>query len=424
MRSTRVIQPQRLRKLSREGRFQVAFFVDHRFGFLELVAERDLGLLDAIDERFKLDDRLGASPHQHPVDVPVAPVEGTVLQEIDRLPQNQRAVDEAAIEERLAADVNGLVLKSYLLMLGQEHDATIFDGGANVYRDKATIIYVPKELVMKWIRRVIMLVVLLVILVGVVVYLKLGSIIRSTVESQANSSLNLKTTLGGATISLLGGKVGLQQLAVGSPDGFSAPHMFEVSDASVAVNYSQLRSQPIHVQAITITGPKLVIEQKDGVLNFKKAMDQMPPSQPSTPAPKSSSEPMKLIIDDLMVKDAQVTIHPNLPGMSDITVPVALLDMKNIGNGDGAGNGAAVKDVVMQVVTALAGSASSAGGIPDQLKGMLNANVGQVASQLGAEAQKTIGSVVPGGLSGAIKDPKSLIKDPGQALQGLLGGKK
>lgn len=280
---------------------------------------------------------------------------------------------------------------------------------------------------MKWIRRIIMLVVLVVILVGVVIYLKLDGIIRSTVETQANSSLNLKTTLGGASLSLFGGKVGLQQLAVGSPDGFTAPHMLEVGETKVAVSYGQLRSQPIHVSSITITGPKLVIEQQNGVLNFKKAMDQMPPSEPST-APKSTSEPMKLIIDDLTVNDAQVTIRPNLPGMSDITVPVKSLNMKNVGTGDGAGNGAAVKDVVMQVVTALAGSASGAGGIPDQLKGMLKANVGQVASQLGAEAQKRIAAALPGelgqSLSGAFKDPKSLIKDPGQALQGLVGGDK
>jgi len=281
---------------------------------------------------------------------------------------------------------------------------------------------------MKWIRRLIMLVIVLVILVGVVVYFAVDGIIRRTIESQASSSLNLKTTLGGASLSLIGGKVGLHQLDVGSPQGFTAPNMLEVGDTNVAVSYGQLRSQPIHVQSITITGPKLVIEQENGVLNFKKAMDQMPPSEPST-TPKSSSEPMKLIIDDLIVTDAQVIIHPGLPGMSgEITVPVAKLEMKNVGSGDGSQNGAAMKDVVMQVITALAGSASGSGGIPDQLKGMLNANVGQVASQLGAEAQKRIAAVVPGELgqtlSQAAKDPNSLIKDPGKALQGLLGGKK
>jgi hypothetical protein len=279
---------------------------------------------------------------------------------------------------------------------------------------------------MKWIRRLIMLVVLFVILVGVVVFLKLDSVIRSTIESQASSSLNLKTTLGGVSTSLFGGKVGLHQLDVGSPSGFTAPYMLEVGDTNVAVSYGQLRSQPIHVQSITITGPKLVIEQQNGVLNFKKAKDQMPPSEPST-APKSTSEPMKLIIDDLTVKDAQVIIHPGLPGMSgEITVPVALLNMKNVGSGDGSNNGAAMKDIVMQVITALAGSASGSGGIPDQLKGMLNANVGQVASQLGAEAQKRIASAIPGelgqSLSQAVKDPGSLVKDPGRALQGLIGG--
>ena len=77
---------------------------------------------------------------------------------------------------------------------------------------------------------------------------------------------------------------------------------------------------------------------------------------------------------------------------------VAKLNMKNVGTGDGAGNGAAIKDVVMQVISVLAANVTDAGGLPDQLKGLLKANVGSVVSQFGAEAQKQIASVVPGDL--------------------------
>ena len=44
--------------------------------------------------------------------------------------------------------------------------------------------------------------------------------------------------------------------------------------------------------------------------------------------------------------------------------------MKNIGTGEGAENGAAVKDVVMQVITAMAANAANSNQIPDELKNL------------------------------------------------------
>jgi hypothetical protein len=284
---------------------------------------------------------------------------------------------------------------------------------------------------MKLIRRLLMVAVLLIVVVIGIVFFSLDRIIRSQVSSQATSSLNLQTDLGSAALSLFGGKLGLHQLQIASPQGYTAPHMLEVGDTNVEVNYGQLRSTPVHVTSILINKPKLVIEQKDGVFNFKKAMEQMPKSDTPAPKPDSSakSEPLKLIIDDLTVKDADVVIRPNLPGFSsDINVTVPSLTMKNVGSGDGSQNGAAVKDIVMQVISALAANVTNSGGLPDQLKGLLKANVGQVVSQFGAEAQKQIASVVPGdlgqALSAAVKDPNALVKDPGKALQGMLGGNK
>jgi hypothetical protein len=274
---------------------------------------------------------------------------------------------------------------------------------------------------MKLLRRTILVVVLLLIIAGAIVYFRLDGIVKRTVESEATHSLNLNTTLNSAHLSLFGGKVNLNELKIASPPGYSAPQMLDVGDTNVAVSYGQLRQDPVHVQSLTINKPKLVIEQQNGVFNFKKAMDQIPPGESS-----SKSQPMKLIIDELTVQDAQVVIRPGLPGIPDeITVPVPSIIMKKVGTGDGSQNGAAMKDVVMQVITALAGSASNSSALPSQLKAMLNVNVGQVVGKLGAEAQKQIAAAIPGdlgkALSEVVKDPQALIKDPGKALQGLGG---
>src|SRR6185295_9769627 len=66
-----------------------------------------LGLLDQADERLDLADRLGAAPHQHPVNVPVATLKRAALEMVNGFAKNQGACREGAIDERLAADVNG-----------------------------------------------------------------------------------------------------------------------------------------------------------------------------------------------------------------------------------------------------------------------------------------------------------------------------
>lgn len=273
---------------------------------------------------------------------------------------------------------------------------------------------------MKLIRRIVLAVVVLIVVALVILYLSLDHIIKNTVQSQASSSLNLPTTLGSANLSLFGGKLNLSNLQVASPKGFSAPQMLDVGSTDLAVSYGQLRSDPVHVAAITIANPKLVIEQKNGELNFKQAMDDMPQSD----AAPSNSQPLKLIIDDLKLTNPQVVVKGL--GAADIPVTLPSLELKNIGNGDGAQNGAAVKDVVSQIITAMAASATNSSALTAEFKTLLSANVGAAMAKLGAEAQKSVANAIPGpvghSLSQLVSDPQALAKNPSKAVQSLLGG--
>ena len=281
---------------------------------------------------------------------------------------------------------------------------------------------------MKTVRRTVVVLVSLLIVAGVIGYLVVDGVLKSAVEKESSASLKLATTLNRAHLSLFGGKVNLNRLGIASPPGFSAPHMFEMNGVDLAVSYGQLRQDPIHVQSLTLNQPRLVIEQHNGALNFKTAMDRLPPGRQS-----SSEKPVKLVIDDLQIKDAQVVIHPGLPGVrQEINVAVPSLAMKNVGSGRGSQNGAAIKDVAMMVITALAAKAAESGSLPAELKALLALNVGQVAGKLGAEASKQIATAVPGELGQRLSkvagDPGALAKDPSKALQGevsgILGGKK
>jgi hypothetical protein len=143
------------------------------------------------------------------------------------------------------------------------------------------------------------------------------------------------------------------------------------------------------------------------------------------PAPEGESKPLKMIIETLTVKDAQVVVRPGIQGLpQEINIPVGSIEMKNIGTGDGNQNGAAVKDVVSQLVTALAAQANTSDLLPPELKAILSGDLSAVMTKLGPEAQKRVMAAIPGPagqlLGKVVADPNALMKDPGKAIGGVI----
>lgn len=289
----------------------------------------------------------------------------------------------------------------------------------------------------KAIKWVVLSVVLLLVLVTGIVWFYLNGIVRHTVETQASASLNLPTTLGGANVSLFGGKFGLSDLQIASPEGFTAERMFKLGGVNLAVNYSDLKKQPIRVQSVRIDQPQLVIEQKGGRFNFQALVDQE-----SKAPPAEEGEPIKLIVNELVVSGAKIIIYPGIPGLTNqIDINIQPITLKNIGTGEGNENGVAIKEVVGQVVTALTAEAAKSDKLPAEVRQLLNLNVAQVAQKLQGEFNKQLNAIsgdVNKALSDIAKDPSKAgesiknvqenVKDAGKDLQknlgGLLGGDK
>jgi uncharacterized protein YjbJ (UPF0337 family) len=273
----------------------------------------------------------------------------------------------------------------------------------------------------------------LIFIAALIVYFSLNGIVRSTVQKQTTSSLNLDTSVGGANVSLVGTSLGLDDIQIASPQGFSAPHMFTLDGVKVDVSLGQLRQDPIRVASIDIQKPTLVIEQSGGKFNIQALM-----SQESKPPP-DNKEPIKLIIDQLKVSDSKVILRPGIPGIaSEIPISIPTLEMKDVGTGEGNQNGAAIKEVVMDVVTALSAKASESDQLPPEVRQLLKLNVSEITAQLKGQVAEQIGKItgdlskkLPGDVGRTIeqigKNP-DLTKDPGKAIEqgigGLLGDKK
>lgn len=259
---------------------------------------------------------------------------------------------------------------------------------------------------LKW--TLIIVPLLLILIIGIVIW-RLDSIARSQIETQATASTTLTTTLKAAHISIFGGTVKLDDLKIGSPKGFDAPTMFALDNVGVQVSYGELRQNPIRIAEITVNGPKLVVEQKGGKLNLQAAMDQMPKSEPST---------MRLIIGKLTVANTQVQLKPNLPLLPpEINLTLPTITLQNIGNADGAQNGAAIKDVLTQVWAAMAEQLKNSEKIPAAVRPWIAGNSADLKAQAEAQANQQINAATQ-------RANETIQKEIGKGLEGLLGGKK
>jgi hypothetical protein len=246
----------------------------------------------------------------------------------------------------------------------------------------------------------------LVAIALIALYFSLNGLIRSSIQQQTSQSLNVPATLASVTLGLFGGTLQLSDLEIGSPANFSSPHLFTVDGASVAVHYGQLMGNPVHINKIVIDHPTLVVEQSNLKLNIKALTDQMPATP--APGPGPAKQPTQLIIDELDLNNATVMFLPGLPGVANqITVQVPSMSLTNIGNSAGAQNGVAIRDVLLQVITALASKAAAGGKVPFDL----NTAMTQGLDQLNKLTQKA-------GLPPAVNNQIQ------QGLQGLLNQKK
>lgn len=295
--------------------------------------------------------------------------------------------------------------------------------------------------VFKLLKYLVILVVVVVILAIGGLYFSLNYLVKSVVVNQGTAQLGVPTTLGSATLGLTGGSVGLKDFAVGSPQGFTAPQMLSVGNLKVdTAGLTHLMDKPLHVTDIQVDAPKLVIEQKGLTLNFKELLDHLPGKTATGESKPSStpgtSNPTKLVIDTLAINNATVEIIPDAggaasgalgalgdvgklaakqadkqldkAGIKPVTVTLPSLEVKNIGNTDGKMEGAEVKDVAAAIIQAMAASAAKSANLPID-PALLSGNLDSIKDKAGDEVQKQL-KKLPGGA--------------GDAIKGLLGGKK
>ena len=153
------------------------------------------------------------------------------------------------------------------------------------------------------------------------------------------------------------GKGAIYGLELGNPPGYKAPRVFTLGEMRLAIDFSTVTSNVVHVKEIVIDAPVITYERASGTDNFK-AIQKHIESKTGAAGKPASSPAKKFVIDNLYVRNARVNFSDTL------SLPMPDMHLRDLGKkSNGASAGEIVNlvwDALVQNITSLSARALGA----------------------------------------------------------------
>lgn len=273
--------------------------------------------------------------------------------------------------------------------------------------------------------------VLVVVVLLVLAVVFAGSIIKTSIEQVGSKVTQCDIKVRNVDLSLIGGKLTVDDLVVGNPDGFKTENAFRLSKVHVSLLPLSLVGSKIKVNDIQIIGPEITYEiaPLSMVSNIGAIQKNVQSFLPSGSEEKEKTEGKALQIDHLVVKDGVIKLSATFAGGKVIDVPLPAIELNGIGkDSDMTGT-----EVSAQVLDQALGSVSSVAS--ESMKSLGSGIKGLLSSDKGEDAKEAVKDAADGAVD-AIKDSAETIKESasealektgdkakeaGKALKGLFG---
>jgi uncharacterized protein involved in outer membrane biogenesis len=283
----------------------------------------------------------------------------------------------------------------------------------------------------RWAVRIVTGLLALVLVVLLIAALFGGTVVKNAVNGAGPGLLGVPVTLKGAKVSLFSGKIRLEGLRIGNPEGYKTPSMFDLGSMDVAFKPGSIFSDTFVIEKILIDAPEITYERGLRNSNLGALLDQMSAKKPeggttNAPEPAATSTPAeagkggrKVVIDEFVMANGKINLSVTLAGGHSAPIAMETVTLRNIGR-EGGMEGVNAVQITRILVGTIVRSVLQAVGNAGKLVGDgLNA-VGNVAT----EGVGAVGDAAAKGIESAGKAASQGVKAIGGALGGLLGGDK
>lgn len=261
------------------------------------------------------------------------------------------------------------------------------------------------------IKKILLFLVILVV-AGVAALYFLGSsalnkAIKHGVETFGPEVTQTAVTLDSVNLSFFSGSGTLKGLNVGNPDGFDSENIFALGEITVDIDPGSVFSDTIIINKIHILQPEISYEKTLSSSNVKELLKNIesftgPTSETTEETPtESEAASKKVVIKELLIDEGK--IYVGALGMGQ-TVPLAKIEMSNIGEGGKTVSMAEVMDIILSQVTNSIGPAI--------------ANAGTLLQDGGKAA---IDSIKEQGLDSVTEGADEAVNQASDAIKGIFG---
>lgn len=255
---------------------------------------------------------------------------------------------------------------------------------------------------------VIVVIMSVLVVGGIIVYMNYTNFAKMAVEKMATRTLGVDVAITDLVIDVPNMRVDVSGLHIANPQGYENPHAMVVD--AITIDLKEFKGQLVTFEYVAVTGTKLNLEVTQNGTNLTAIRNNMNRKATATDASAQKTdtpakEPMKVIIDQLLINNA--TLHPSsvLAGgeMASVVLPDILL--KGIGRKE---NGVLASEAMAQILDYVTRVAIDSAAKSGFLTGMNTESLKALQGSLGLSA-------------GFVDKAKEDLKELGNGLKGLLG---
>jgi len=267
--------------------------------------------------------------------------------------------------------------------------------------------------------RIILLAILILIVVAVVaVNLFADRAVRLGIETAATKTLNVAVTVSNVDLSIMSGKLALQNLLINNPPGYQHDKLLDLKNAEIEVDVKSLLSDVVNIREIKLDGMDVVLEQR-GISgnNLQDVIKAISAGTKDKGEPETSGK--KLHIDNLEIFDVTVRVKLlPVPGKADtVTLNLSPIRMTNLGGDNKLDTAALSGRILLAIANGVA--EQGVGVLPKEIVDSITSTLGKTIdlSKGIIEGREGIGQEI-------IKSTEEVGKGITEGLKGLLKPKK
>jgi uncharacterized protein involved in outer membrane biogenesis len=224
---------------------------------------------------------------------------------------------------------------------------------------------------MKRILRLLLILVVLAVAAAIGLTLFLDRGIKRAVEVVGPRLTGVEVRLDSVELALWSGRVELEGLFIGNPDGYQSDSAIEMGSLVLAARPGSFLSDKLVIRTLNLRGAVVTFEGGLQSNNLRKILDHVNDSMEEIRSPgrkderKSDGADRKLQVDELVVAGGKVQVRVNVLGSRGTTIDLPEIRMTNLGTGPEGITTAELTDRLLRVIiekatvaaaTAMAGS--------------------------------------------------------------------